>query len=269
MERPSLRFQVPESIASMAFADLPQSPELSEEVQRLQVQSLGDLKNIALPNPGRATKADKALILEVGCLLRRAKRGEFGKRSGEGFCRRDWGHLWRTSPGHVAGKMIDLPEAASGVPLALFKMPTRLRNILHVLDLKHAGDLKGREYQQFLRAPGMGAKMLQALRIVVQQIREAPGGTCEPIPEKTSRVPPCFVVPEAVRDIIPYDFPISPRLDGVLRRMGIARLGDLHGTEFCEMSLLAACGPATLKEALRLIEHLQQSRAGTSRPGND
>jgi hypothetical protein len=35
------------------------------------------------------------------------------------------------------------------------------------------------------------------------------------------------------------------------------------------MSLLAACGPATLKEALRLIEHLQQSRAGTSRPGND
>jgi hypothetical protein len=269
MERPSLRFQVPESIGSLAFADLPQSPELSEELERLHVQCLGDLKNIALPGPRRASKADKALILEVGCLLRRAKRGEFGKRSGEGLCQRDWGHLWRTSPGHVPGETIDIPEAASGVPLAVFEMPPRLRNILQVLDLKHAGDLNGREYQQFLRAPGMGAKMLQALRKVVQQIREAPGGTCEPIPEKKSRVPPCFVVPEAVRDVIPYDFPITPRLDGVLRRMGIARLGDLHGMEFCEMSLLAACGPATLKEALRLIEHLQQSRAGTTRPGND
>ena len=66
-----------------------------------------------------------------------------------------------------------------------------------------------------------------------------------------------------MRGAIPYDLPISVRLDGVPRRTGIARLGDLHGMEFYEMHMMSGCGPKTLKEVLLLIERALALKAVT------
>lgn len=258
-----LRFYVPEDIARLDFADLPQSNELSEALERLQVERLGDLGKISVPELRRVTKAVKAVTLELGCLLRRAKDGEFRHLCGEAHCKPDPEGLWRSRPRDVPGEKIEIPETATGLPLALFEVPPRLRNTLHVLGLKHASDLNGKEYRHFLRVPGIGMKTVQDLKKLVQQIREGRTGTPRPVPEKKLRAPLCFIVPEAVRGVIPYDFPISVRLDGVLRRMGIARLGDLHDMEFHEMHMMSGCGPKTLKEALRLIERALALKAVT------
>ncbi len=249
-----LRFNVPESIGRLEFADLPQSRELSEALERLQVERLGDLREVSLPELSRVSKAANAVTLELGCLIRRAKCGEFGNRSVEAFCKHDLEKLWRSWPGEVPGETIVIPEAATGFPLAVFKMPSRLRNILHFLGFKCAGELRGREYRHFLRMPGIGVRTLQDLRNLVRQIQEGPGDAPPPLIEKKRRVSPCFVVPEAVRGVVPYGLPISARLDGVLRRMGIARLGDLHGMELSEMHMMSGCGPKTLQEAWQLIE---------------
>jgi hypothetical protein len=259
MERSILRFRVPENIARLEFADLPQSSELTEALEQLRIERLGELGRISVTDLRRASKAADAVTLELGCLIRRAEHGEFGKDSEEAIRKHDHESLWRILPGDVAGERIEIPATAIGLPLAAFQMPTRLRSILQRLEFKHAGDLNGKEYRHFLRVTGVGVKTVQDLRVLVQQIREGPGDAAQLLSEKRTRVSPCFTVPEVVRSVVPYDFPISARLDGVLRRMGIAQLSDLHGTAFYEMHMMLGCGRKTLKEALQLIEQALNS----------
>lgn len=252
MSQSILRFSIPVDIAKLDFAGLPQSSELSEALERLQVERFGDLIRISVPDIRRVTKADRAVTLELGCLLRRAKSGEFGKLASGEDGAPDWSWLWQIRPRDASGERIEIPEAQTNLPLALFEMPVRLRNILQRFGFKRASDLNGKEYQHFLRGPGMGPKTLGDLRRLVQQIRE--GGTVTPRTKKKQPRSACFIVPEAVRDLIPYDLPISTRLDGVLRRMGIARLGELQAMEFHELLMISGSGLKTLKEALGLIK---------------
>jgi hypothetical protein len=251
-----LRFWVPREVEGLEFADLPQSVELSDVVYRLQLECLGDLHRISVRELRRTTKAAKAVTLELGCLVRRAKRGEFGKLPGEVFYTPNFEYVWPTPwPGEAPGEQIEIPAAAMPLPLAIFEMTGRLRNILYRLGFEHASDLNGRQYCHFLRLQGVGGTTAQDLRILVQRIREGRPGTPRPVAQKKAPIPPpCFVVPQTLKDIIPYDLPISARLDGILRRMGIARLGDLVGIEYREMLAMLGCGQKTLREALQLLE---------------
>lgn len=253
MAKSLLGFHVPREIASLDFADLPQSQELSDGLERLKVERLGELERISLPELHQGSNTAKAIFLELGCLLRRAKCGEFRKLRRDGWHERKRDHLWENWSGDKPSEKIEIPQASTRLPLVVFEMPPRLRNILHGLGLKQAGDLNGKEYRHFLRAPGMGVKTMRDLREVVQRIQEGRTLTTLRAPQETVQSSRCFIVPEAMRGVVPYELRISARLDGVLRRMGIARLGDLHGVEQYEMHLVSGCGAKTLKEALALI----------------
>jgi hypothetical protein len=69
MEKPTLRSRVREKMANLQLADLPQSSQLSELLEQLQIERLGQLETVSIADLRRASKAADALTLELGCLL--------------------------------------------------------------------------------------------------------------------------------------------------------------------------------------------------------
>ena len=261
MKKSRLHISVPLELGGIRFADLPLSIELSAMLERLQVVRLEDLLRLTVSDLPRSRVAAKALVLELGVLVRRARSGEFGQPAREPAAAWRSAAQWPVQPASVPGERIEIPASAATLPLGLIQMPARLRGVMDALDFKLAGELHGRMYRDCLRLANVGAKTLEDLRSLVEQIREGRVTLVPPRAEEKVRIPLSFVVPEAVRGIVPYDLPISTRLDGVFRRMGITRLGDLHGMEFVEMLKCAGCGRKTLNEA---IECVGRAPAGTA-----
>lgn len=252
-----LYFQVRERIANLELADYPQSHELSAALERLGVECFGDVKRLSLQDLRSVSEVPSAVALELGSLIRRAERGEFGYPAGEPcFEKAQRVPTW-TSPTEPPGEAISIPKGVRGLPLSMFQMSVRLHNILRTLEFSQAGDLHGRPYKHFLRLRNCGPKTLQELRKLVQQIRESPAEGPQPVPYKKSprlKVTCSFAIPKEARHLVPYELPVSRVLDGVLRRKGITRLGDLHGMAFSELRMLNGCGPKTVNELLALIE---------------
>ncbi len=84
--------------------------------------------------------------------------------------------------------------------------------------------------------------------------------------QSTERGDERLSVPASARDANPYEFPSSVRLEGVFRRKGIKRLGQLDGASVRELRHLGNCGPRTITE---LKELLARIASGEFRlPGN-
>jgi Sigma-70, region 4/Bacterial RNA polymerase, alpha chain C terminal domain len=66
-------------------------------------------------------------------------------------------------------------------------------------------------------------------------------------------------VPAKIRDLDPFELPLSVRLAGALRRKSIQRLGDLDGVTVESLINLGNCGRITIQE---LIQLLQRAAAG-------
>lgn len=66
-------------------------------------------------------------------------------------------------------------------------------------------------------------------------------------------------MPAGARGFSPFDFPASVRLEGVFRRKGIKRLGQLDGVAVGDLRRLGNCGHRTVAE---LVELLQRVAAG-------
>ncbi len=60
-------------------------------------------------------------------------------------------------------------------------------------------------------------------------------------------------VPPWAREANPLDFPSSVRLEGMFRRRGIKRLGQLEGTPLVELRRMGNCGPRTIVELVTLL----------------
>ncbi len=55
-------------------------------------------------------------------------------------------------------------------------------------------------------------------------------------------------IPEHVSHLNPFEFPSSARLEGLFRRKGITRLGQLNGVPLEELRKFGNCGPRTISE---------------------
>lgn len=63
-----------------------------------------------------------------------------------------------------------------------------------------------------------------------------------------------FQVPEAVRELNPFELPLSTRLEAALRRKNVTRLGDVDGVAERDLQAVGNCGAGTLAELGRLIK---------------
>lgn len=251
----------------MQLADCPISDELASTLESLGVRSFYDVHSVSLQDFRRRGDKSGGLALELGSVIRRAARGEFGKPySPSGAPERYATFWWKGSssgveeeavPTAVAANSFFIPEHARDIQIAVIPMSSRLRNILTFSGLEHLGGLHGVTAKQILSLRNCGPKCLQELRNVVQGVLEGRLRLLAPRPTRTDRrATKRFSVPPDLHCLSPYSFPVSRRLDGVLRRAGIACLGDLQGMAFDELLVLTYCGPQTLRELLRLLDRL-------------
>jgi hypothetical protein len=66
----------------------------------------------------------------------------------------------------------------------------------------------------------------------------------------------CLSVPDSVSHLNPFEFPSSARLEGLFRRRGVTRLGELHGVPLEELRNFGNCGPRTIAELVHLLERI-------------
>lgn len=254
----------------MQLADCPISDKLAELLDALEVQSFFDVHSISLHDFQRLGDKRGSLALELGSVIRRAARREFGKPYSvgggddhvadfwwKGSNDADGQKLESTAPAAIATDAFFIPEHARQIEIASIPMSSRLRNILLFFGLEHLGGLHGVTGKQILSLQNCGPKSLQELRHVVRDVLD---GRILPHPPRASRaeskVLRRFAVPPDLHCLSPYSFPMSRRLDGVLRRAGITCLGDLQGMAFDELLVLTYCGPKTLRELLGLLDRL-------------
>jgi hypothetical protein len=266
----NVRFHAPLEICPMQLADCPISEELASTLECLGVRSFYDVHSVSLLDFRHLGDRNGSLALELGSVIRRAGRGEFGKPySPGGAPERFASFWWKGSPGEgdeaagssaqtaVATDAFSIPEHARNIEISVIPMSSRLRNILSFSGLEYLGGLHAVTPKQILSLRNCGPKCLQELRHVVQGVLEGRLRLLAPRPAQNDRrVSKRFAVPPDLHCLSPYSFPISRRLDGVLRRAGIACLGDLQGMAFDELLVLTYCGPQTLRELLHLLNRL-------------
>jgi len=254
----------------MQLADCPISDGLASTLECLGVRSFYDVHAVSLQDFRRLGDKSGGLALELGAVIRRAARGEFGKPySPAGTPDRFATFWWKGSavpgeepaadglPTAVATDAFYIPEPARDIQITVIPMSSRLRNILTFSGLEYLGGLHGVTAKQILSLRHSGPKCLQELRHVVQGVLEGRLRLLTPRPTRDERrAAKRFSVPPDLHCLSPYSFPLSRRLDGVLRRAGIACLGDLQGMAFDELLVLTYCGPQTLSELLRLLDRL-------------
>lgn len=254
----------------MQLADCPISDDLASALEGLGVRSFYDVHSVSLQDFRRLGDKSGGLALELGSVIRRAARGEFGKPyCPSGTPERFATFWWKGPPAGaeesaagavptaVAANSFFIPERARDIEIAVIPMSSRLRNILTFSGLEHLGGLHGVTAKQILSLRNCGPKCLQELRTVVQGVLEGRLRLLAPRPARSDRrATKRFSVPPDLHCLSPYSFPVSRRLDGVLRRAGIACLGDLQGMAFDELLVLTYCGPQTLRELLRLLDRL-------------
>jgi hypothetical protein len=267
----TLTFPVPCEIVQLQPADCPMSDELEAALQDLAVRSFADLRWVSLKDLRQLGDTTGALSLELGCLIRRASRGEFGPVGDEAWIS-PWlaDFWWKDGPGEEeagsgcsapadarSGDVFSIPKSARGIPVPHLPMSSRLANILCGAGLEFLGGLHRVTSAQLRTLDGCGPVALNELKAIVEAVLEGrlqprPPPAVEPAP-----APPQFRIPQLFHDVSPYRFALSRRLDGVLRRAGIDRLGELDGMEFSRILCMSNCARKTFRELVELIDGLE------------
>ena len=74
-------------------------------------------------------------------------------------------------------------------------------------------------------------------------------------------------VPRVARNLNPFEFPSSARLEGLFQRKGIKRLGELHGLPLQELREFGNCGPRTIAELVDLLRRIEAGEFAISENG--
>jgi hypothetical protein len=166
--------------------------------------------------------------------------------------------------------LIFIPQEARGRPIAGFLMSARLAHVLQRRGIQLFGQLHGLTFSEFAARQNCGQKTLRELRELVRiaQRGQAPTQTTSADIRSTRDARDgCLMVVADARELNPFEFPISGRLEKVLQAKGVTRLGDLHGVSFSELRKLENCGTQAVKELFRLLERVNAGEfQGVSKP---
>jgi hypothetical protein len=214
---------IPERIRQLRPSNLPLPSELASVLRKLRISTLDDLSAVALHDFQRVSGNGRALFLELGRLIERARRGAFPipmrrtSRLGSVLChRRAEDNSTAPAQSRTHDKVVlELPEDetifipldARGIPLAMFPASARLQHIFEFRHFRLAADLHGLTFSEFGRYRNCGRKTLDELRALVRTIQHShqpadPAGPFDLVVQEAPRpvAADAFFVPENVRD---------------------------------------------------------------------
>src|SRR4029434_4753839 len=153
-------------------------------------------------------------------------------------------------------KPIHIPADLRGQAIECMAMSVRLAGVLRRANIRVLGDLHGCKLDDFALQRNCGYKTLHALDALVRQAHSTAEHTPRR-PEAGSLFPSDdvgFVVPESMSQVQFAELPITTRLTGFVRSIGLRTLGDLNGRTAFELLRCKNCGWRTVVEIGQLIE---------------
>lgn len=284
MAKANQTFLIPEAIRRLRLSELPLSGELAPALRRLRISTFDDLTGVSLRNFQRVSDRSTALFLEIGRLIQRARQGDLAaspvqhvrlKQASthsrfphvpERALRTPTAALTRPINANVVSESpqdetIFIPQEARGKILAAVPVSVRLQHILEFKHFRLFGDLHGCTFSEIGAYRNCGKKTLDELRKLVhtiQHVHHAPAAVGQTDVDGQEARPPvvadAFFVPANLHSLSTFDLPLSVRLEGVLRKKGVRRLGDLHCLPLKELRRVRNCGKNTIAELILLIE---------------
>lgn len=263
---------VPKQFSGLRLSNLPMSSCLVATLNRLQVETYGDLNRMTIDDFQRLRRMGTALLNELADLRRRVRDGEFDGGGRNAVVPNSSGlrALPATAPPDIVAnggrprkpddERIYIPEEARGRIVFSLPLSVRLRHVLTHARLGFLGDIHGMSYAEIGRWPNCGDKTVRELRELVRQIQGAH------LMAHADAVPPqlpgpfaadagdWLIVPASVQDLNFCDLPLSVRLGKILAKRKVTRLGDLDGVPISELKDTRNCGSVTVAEVVNLIE---------------
>jgi hypothetical protein len=260
---PGPAFAVSRGIRAFSPQDLPVSTRLRKVLHWLGIERLGQLDGLPVARLLQTRNCGQRTLEELKMLLCRAEAGEFGLPEAGGASRAG---ADPHPPDYIA-----IPEDLKSKPIESLnaksaggsRLPKRLRNLLEYAGIRLLGDLDGKRLADFEPYRGCGGETIEALRrMVLRELRPGvrAGPSMMPIRMRDWRPPEQTIeVSGAARDLRPEDLPVSVRLEGVLKGLGIKRLWQLDGLPFWKLRARPRMGRTTLAE---LRDLLRRAEAG-------
>ena len=164
---------------------------------------------------------------------------------------------------------ITIRAGACARPLSSLPLSQRLGSALLNAGVMYLGDLCGRSYGDLNRLPLITPRCLLELRALVDRIN---GG--DSIEFRTR--PPYWLrdgwsriaIPVAYRDMPLVEFVLSVRLEGVLTRAGLKRMGNLHGHNWGWFYVQRGAGPKLARELNGLVNEMEAARCQPDNGGS-
>ena len=171
--------------------------------------------------------------------------------------------------------LISIPQEARGHLIADFGLSTRLTHALRSNRLVLLGDLPGATLGKFLKIANCRKKTVSDLGELARAVQQSkqpfassePNGTAGVLrnpkarriagntveESQTEENRDVFEIPVRLQELNGLELPVPVRLEGVLKREGITRLGDLHGCDLKKFRV-QNFGRRTKQELIRLVE---------------
>jgi hypothetical protein len=270
-------FFVPTNIEHLRFSDLPTSADLRTALRKMSFYRLADLNGVTSDDFRRVSRNSSKLMLELDELISAVRIGNStsaGTKSVSPTVPVEQPSIPENpsplqaqpscQPAVVVSfqhndqsDQILIHEEVKARPLSVYPMSVRLAHILEFKHFRQFGDLHGLSFGEFRAFRNCGKKTVNELRGIVnmaQQVQQSPNGG---FVSTTNNVPVqggCFFIAENAYELNPFELPLTARLERVLEKKGIIRLGDLHGVSVSEFRRLRNCGGKTVAELIRLLE---------------
>ena len=274
---------IPGGIRRLRFSELPLSGELASVLRRFRLFTFEDLAGITLRGFQRGSAHGTTLFLELVLLVEQARQGAFATppcrpvaakgvadsprlaaaaypsvSGGAGAKKKPAGHPAILDSQH--DETVFIPLEARGTALDTFPVSARLQHVFGFKRFKLASDLHGLPFSEVVEWRNCGKKTLDELRQLVHAIQHehrataAAGHTVVAQGPTPPVVAGAFWVPANLHSLSVSDLPLSVRLERVLQRNGVRRLGDLHGVRVGDLKTNGNCGNKTISELTHLIE---------------
>ena len=252
---PGPAFDVSPALHSFWPEDLPISVRLSHVLEALGIERLGQLHGLPVRDLLKVPNCGCHTLEELKTVLRRVEAGEFGLPQE--------GRPSRTPTDLHPPDYISIPEHLRATPVRGQGLPEGLGELLRRTGICVLGNLDGKRLSDFEDHHGWPRQALWGLRQVILTTIHPdlpPDRRTRPIPIHHWWPPerPIEVSP-TLHDLRLQDLPVSARLEGVLKDLGIESLRQLHGLPRGKLWVRANCGPKTLAE-LRIL--LRRAEAG-------
>jgi len=149
-----------------------------------------------------------------------------------------------------------------GLAVSSLPFSTRARNILTDCQVKLIGDLHNTPLARVRGARNSGSKsFVEILRVLAPYWQR--GAEIKASRKKVSEA--SFHVPESARDWPLRQLPISARLEHILTRLKIEKLGDLSRISPSTLAATPDCGMRTTIEAREFLGRIQRGEFGNPR----